>query len=460
MLLLILLSNAAFISCSKVPKNSAGWEQVDSILNKIKWPVFQDKNFDITNYGAVGDGKIDCTEAFRLAIEDCTNNGGGKVIVPKGTFLTGAIHLKNNVNLYVSENAVVKFSTDKNKYLPVVFSRWEGVECMNYSALIYAYDQQNIAVTGKGLLDGQGRNENWWSWKGKKENGWNEGMPNQDDARKKLFDMAENNIPPEQRMMGDGSFLRPNFIQFYKSKNILIEGVTIKDSPMWFINPVLCENISIVGTTIEGFGPNNDGCDPESCKNVLIKNCYFDTGDDCIALKSGRNSDGRRINVPSENIVIENCQMKNGHGGVVLGSEISGGVKNVFVEDCSMSSPNLDRAIRIKTNSIRGGTIENIFVRNILIGEVKEAVLTINFFYEEGDVGKFTPSVNNIELRNVASQKSKYGLLIRAYDRSPVLGLKIINCDFKTVQDGNLIENVKLPIVESTTINGEKLIIN
>ena len=179
---------------------------------------------------------------------------------------------------------------------------------------------------------------------------------------------------------------------------------------MWFINPVLCENVTVIGVTVEGLGPNNDGCNPESSKDVLIKNCYFNTGDDCIAIKSGRNNDGRRINIPSENIVIQNCKMKEGHGGVVIGSEISGGVKNVFAENCSMSSPNFDRAIRIKTNAVRGGAIENLFVRNITVGEVKEAVLTIDFYYEEGENGEFTPNVKNMVLANITSKKSNYGL--------------------------------------------------
>ena len=457
----LLLLMFASIGCTTNNLNAVAdeWNQVDIILKGIIPPTFPDKDFIITSYGAKGDGITDCTEAFKLAIEDCEKNGGGKVVVPQGTFLTGAIHLKSNVNLHITEKAIVKFSDDKNKYLPLVFSRWEGVECMNYSSLIYAYGQENIAITGKGLLDGQGSNENWWSWKGNKEDGWSEGMPNQKDGRKKLFEMAEKNIPPEQRMMGDGYYLRPNFVHFYKSKNILIEGVTFKDSPMWFINPVLCENVSVIGVTVEGLGPNNDGCNPESSKYVLIKDSFFNTGDDCIAIKSGRNNDGRRINIPSENIVIQNCKMKEGHGGVVIGSEISGGVKNVFAENCLMNSPNLDRAIRIKTNSVRGGTIENLFVRNIEVGEVKEAVLTINFFYEEGDGGEFTPSVKNVVLENVTSNKSSYALLIRAYDRSPVTGLKILNCKFRNVKDGNIIENVKSPIIEAVQINDKELIL-
>ena len=456
----LLLLVAASISCStnKSVIVSNGWEQVEEILSRIKPPQFPERVFNLIEYGAKADGITDCTEAFKKAIDECSMHGGGMVYVPEGIFLTGAIHLKSNVNLHLAENAVIKFSDDKTKYLPLVFSRWEGVECMNYSSLLYAYGQENIAVTGKGILDGQGSVTNWWPWKGKKDDGgWKEGEPHQKAGRDKLFEMAEKNIPPEERIMGEGFYLRPNFVHFYKSKNILIEGVTFKDSPMWFINPVLCENVSVIRVTVKGLGPNNDGCNPESCKDVLIKDCYFDTGDDCIAIKSGRNNDGRRINVPSENIVIQNCIMKEGHGGVVLGSEISGGVRNVFTENCKMDSPNLDRAIRIKTNSIRGGTIENLYVRNIEVGEVKEAVIKIDFYYEEGDAGKFTPTVQNLYIENLTSQKSEYAVWIKAYEYSPVKNLVIENCNFQNVKKENVLENVENKKLKSTKINGKEV---
>ena len=433
------------------------WVEAKQIIGIIVVPDFPDQTYDITYYGAVGDGITDCTEAFKSAIKECSNNGGGKVIVPQGYFLTGSIYLLSNVNLTVMENAVIKFSTDPNKYLPAVFTRWEGVECMNYSPLIYSYGEENIAITGSGVLDGQGNNNNWWSWKGNKEDGWKEGMPNQNKGRNLLFDMAENNVPPKERILGKGYFLRPNFFQPYKCKNILVEEVTFKDSPMWFLHPVLCENVTLRNVTVEGLGPNNDGFDPESSKNILIKNCYFNTGDDCIAIKSGRNNDGRRINVPSENIVIQNCVMKEGHGGVVIGSEISGGVRNVFAEDCLMSSPNLERAIRIKTNSIRGGTIENVFVRNVKVGEVSEAVLKIDFYYEEGDEGEFTPEVKNIRLENIESQKSAYAIWIKAYDRSPVKNLSLKDCRFTNVKYKSILQNVEEPEFTQVLLSGELL---
>jgi polygalacturonase len=428
-----------------------GWSQVKSILAAIKAPRFPSKNFSIVKYGAKGDGVTDCTKAFKDAIEACNLAGGGRVIVPKGIFMSGAIHLKSNVNLYVSEKATIKFYADPAKYLPVVYTRFESVECYNYSPLIYAYGQENIAVTGKGTLDGQADDTNWWKWKGSK-------IPNeinQVESVNKLNKMGEEGIPVSERVFGENHYLRSSFIQFIKCKNILIEGLNIIRSPMWEINPVLSENITVQNIKISSLGPNNDGCDPESCKNVLIKNCDFNTGDDCIAIKSGRNNDGRRVDVPSENIVIQNCRMNDGHGGVVIGSEISGSVRNVFAENCVMDSPNLDRALRIKTNSVRGGIVENIYMRNIKIGQVKEAVILVSFQYQEGDAGTFTPVVRNIYVSNVTSEKSDYGLFLDAYQRSPVTNVVIENCKFNNVKNGNLLNFTKDLIFKEFYINGK-----
>ena len=282
-------------------------------------------------------------------------------------------------------------------------------------------------------------------------------MPDQRQDRDLLFQMAEDNVPVQERMFGDGHYLRTNFIQFYRCKNILIDGVTIKRSPMWEIHPVLSENITVRNVTVTSHGPNNDGCNPESSKNVLIENCYFDTGDDCIALKSGRNADGRRINVPTENVIIRNCQMKDGHGGVVIGSEMTGGCRNIFVEDCVMDSPNLDRALRIKTNSLRGGTVENVYMRNVEIGQVADAVLRVYFHYERGDVGEFTPVVRNIKLQNVTSKKSKYALLLDGYERSPISNIVLESCDFQGVQQGNILNHVEELQLRNVKINGQPM---
>ena len=419
---------------------NAGWEQVPKILSRIKAPTFPDRDFNITDYGAVGDGNTNCTEAFKKAISAASKAGGGRVVVPAGSFLTGAIHLKSNVNLYVSEGAVIKFSTDPNAYLPVVYTRWEGVECMNYSPLIYAYKEKNIAITGKGTLDGQGSDNNWWRW-----------VKNRED-RESLFKQGQDGVPVKERQFG-GKTLRPNMIEPYLCKNILIEGITIRNGPFWHIHPVLSQNITVRNVRVEGMGPNNDGCDPESCKDVLIKGCFFNTGDDCIAIKSGRNNDGRRVNVPSENIVIQDCQMKAGHGGVVIGSEMTGGVRNVFAENCFMDDPNLDRALRLKTNSLRGGFIENVYMRNVTVGQVKESILHIFYFYGEGDVGKFAPVVRNVNVENVTCKKSKYALFLKGYERSPITDVRLKNCTFDNIENADVISNVKNIVLENMKIN-------
>ena len=432
-------------------KSEMGWGQLKSILANINTPKFPHKNFDIIKYGAKGDGITDCTKAFKKAIEACNQAGGGKVLVPEGVFLTGPIHLKSNVNLHLSAKAIIKFYTDPDKYLPVVFTRFESVECYNYSPLIYAYGQENIAVTGKGTLDGQADDTNWWKWKGSKA----AGEKNQKESVIQLNKMGEDGIPVTERVFGDNHFMRSSFIQFIKCKCILIDGISIIRSPMWEINPVLSENITVQNVKISSLGPNNDGCDPESCKNVLIKNCVFNTGDDCIAIKSGRNNDGRRVDVSSENIVIQNCRMNDGHGGVVIGSEISGSVRNVFAENCVMDSPNLDRALRIKTNSVRGGIVENIYMRNIKIGQVKEAVVLVSFQYQEGDAGNFTPVVRNIYVSNVTSEKSNYGLFLDAYERSPVTNVVIENCRFNGVKKDNLLNFTKDLTFKEFYVNGK-----
>jgi len=431
------------------------WAQLPEILRRIKPPVFPKRDFAITRYGAVGDGKTDCSAAFAKAIAACNKAGGGRVVVPAGDFLTGPVHLKSNVNLHVTSGGTIKFSQDPAKYLPVVFSRWEGVELMNYSPFIYAFEQKNIAITGPGVLDGQSNNQAWWPWNGRAQYGWKEGDPNQRKARATLIDMSERGVPVSQRIFGDGNYLRPQFIQPYRCQNVLIEGVTIKNSPMWEIHPVLSTNVTVRGVRISSHGPNNDGCDPESCTDVLIKDCYFDTGDDCIAIKSGRNADGRRLNAPSQNIVIQGCQMKDGHGGITIGSEISGGVRNVFGENCRMDSANLDHALRVKNNAMRGGLLENLYFRNIDVGQVAHAAITIDFNYEEGEKGKFTPVVRNFMVNDLKSGKSKHALDVQGFKNAPIYNLRLENCTFENVESRSIVKNVENLVLENVRVNGQ-----
>ncbi|MCC5466325.1 glycoside hydrolase family 28 protein [Pelosinus baikalensis] len=432
-----------------------GWGQIQHILSQIIPPTFPRRDFVVTDFGAVGNGIMDCTDAFRRVMMAANMAGGGRVVVPAGIYLTGPIHFKSKVNLYVSKEATIKFSQDLEKYLPMVLNRFEGVELYNYSPLIYSYGAVNIAITGEGILDGNGDNEHWWPWKGLTQYGWQEGQVHQAEDRNVLFTMAEQNVPVEERKFGSGHYLRPSFIQFYNSKNILIEGVTVKDSPMWQISPVLCENITINSVKIIGHGPNTDGFDPDSCKNILIKNCYFDNGDDCIAIKSGRNGDGRRINIPCENIVIQNNYMKDGHGGITIGSEISGSVRNVFADHNVMDSPNLDRALRFKTNSVRGGIIENIYFRNTTVKSIDEEIFIVDMDYEEGDAGEYTPIVRNIFVENLESYGGKTGILMSAYERTPISNVQFTNCILHNVETPFVLKNVERLVFKNVSINGK-----
>jgi polygalacturonase len=434
------------------------WETVmPSIVKRIKRPHFPMRMFDLTEFGAKGDGRTDCTLAFRRAIDRCTNAGGGRVVVPLGSYLTGAIHLKSNVNLVVSEGATIKFSQNPKDYLPAVFSRWEGVEVFNYSPFIYAFEQKNIAITGTGTLNGQSDNEHWWPWNGRAAYGWKEGMSNQRPDRNALFAMAEKGVPVRERIFGEGHYLRPQFIQPYRCENVLIEGVTIRNSPMWEIHPVLCRNVIVQNVIINSHGPNNDGCNPESCTDVLIKDCDFDTGDDCIAIKSGRNADGRRLKAPTENVIVTGCRMKDGHGGITVGSEISGGVRNLFAQNCRLDSPNLDHALRVKNNAMRGGLLENLHFRNIEVGQVAHAVITIDFNYEEGAKGSFTPVVRDYTVDGLRSTRSKHALDVQGLATAPIVNLKLTNCTFDNVAEGNVVKNVKDAILNNVKINGRTI---
>ncbi len=429
----------------EVPQRVTGWDSLPAVLAHIQAPEFPARDFSITDFGAKP--ATDSSAALKAAIAACHQAGGGRVVVPAGEWLTGAVHLLSNVNLHIAKGATLRWIFDETKY-PVVYTRWEGVECMNFSPLIYAYEQENIAVTGEGTLDGGADWATWWGWNNKSA-----GAVKQTPARDKLNQMGESGVPVAERVFGLGSFLRPNFIQPYRCKNVLIEGVTIVRSPMWELHPVLSQNITVRGVKINSHGPNNDGCDPESCRGVLIEDAVFDTGDDCIAIKSGRNGDGRRVNVPSEDFVIRRCMMQDGHGGVVLGSECTGGIRNIFVEDCTMDSPNLDRALRFKDNAVRGGTLENVFMRNVQIGRVSEAVLTIDLLYEEGAKGSFAPVVRNVQLDRVTSTGSPRLLFIRGFEGATIDNIRISNSVFNGVSETEVVQHAGTITFQNVTVN-------
>lgn len=464
--------------CVVLTAQAKGWDeqQYKQIEQSIRVPQFANREFPITKYGAKSTNTAAKNQkAIQKAIDKCSQKGGGRVIVPAGQhFLTAAIQLKSGVNFVVEEGAVLEFAFEPELY-PIVPTRWEGLDCWNLSPLIYAYQAKDIAITGKGTIDGGGSNETWWPWCGNTRFGMKPGgIAQNQGARARLLKYAEDGVPMDERKFGPTDGLRPQMVNLNQCEGILIEDVTLLRSPFWVIHPLLSKDITVRGVHINNDGPNGDGCDPESCDRVLIENCYFNTGDDCIAIKSGRNNDGRKdgqgkfAGTPSKNIIIRGCKMQNGHGGVVIGSEISGGCQNVYAEQCAMDSPSLDRVLRIKTNSCRGGIIENINMRNIVVGQCKEAVLKINTDYEPREVccRGFYPIVRNVTMENVTCQKSKYGVMIVGY-QDPKLAytvnhIDVRNCQFNGVY-GKPIHQVGLAqdiTYENLSVNGSLVLQN
>lgn len=455
--LLFILITVVPGSCS----DADSWRMASEIEKSITRTSFPADTINIVGFGArADDTSFLNTGAIEAAIRECHNVGGGVVYIPPGTWHTGPVTLLSNVNLHIAEGATLSFSTDYPLYLPPVLTRWEGMDCYNIHPLIYARDASNIALTGKGTIDGNASNEAWWWMNGNPDYGWREGMNNQKlSGRTRLLEYEQEQTPVEERRFGLEGALRPQLINFMHCNTVLIEDLTIKNSPFWVIHPVLTDNFILRGVTIQSAGPNSDGCDPESCNGVLIENCRFDTGDDCIAIKSGRNNDGRRWSVPSQNIIVRNCTMEDGHGGVVIGSEISGGFKNLFVEDCVMDSPELLRVIRIKTSDCRGGVVENINVRNVKVGRCKEAVLKINLKYEprENCMRDFPPYVRNVTLEHVTSEQSRYGVFIVGLDSAVnVSDVTVRNCSFNGEEDGNSITGAERVRFRNVSLNGKK----
>lgn len=430
---------------------AAGWKrtaadiEADRIVASVRRPRFPGRTFRVTDFGAKGDGTTLDTAAFAAAIAACNRAGGGHVIVPSGSaFLTGAIHLRSNVDLHVEKDATILFSQDPNDFLPVVFTRWQGIELMNYSPPVYCYGQRNVAVTGQGTLNGQADATHWWNWAGTLEN-------NDFDL---LEEMADDNVPVAQRIFGAGHYLPPQMIQPFLTDGVLLQGVTVMNSPFWHLNPNLCNDVTVEGMTITSTGPNTDGCDPESCNRVLVQNNSYDTGDDCMAIKSGRDADGRRVNVPSQNIVIQNCDFANGHGGITLGSEMTGGVKNVYARDLTMNSANLQAGHRIKTNTLRGGYALNSNVYRITAGTIGGPLLLIQGNYD-GQTGDFPPDINDITLNDWTVDTCE-GLwsIVGASASDPVNTATLENMTITTSTVANSAQYISDLVVENVTVGG------
>ena len=354
--LIVLLIAMIFASCSsdtKKYKKIAVESPFEMPL--IKEYIFPDRDFCITDYGASTEKGFNNREAIEKAMQACNEAGGGRVIVPEGEWFTGPIHFKSHVNLHLKENAKLRFSDAPADYLPAVMTSWEGMECYNYSPLLYAFECENIAITGQGSI-----NPIMDTWKV-----WFKRPQAHMDALAELYTMASTDVPVKERQMAVGeNNLRPHLIQFNRCKNVLLDGFKIRQSPFWTIHMYLCDGGIVRNLDVRAHGHNNDGIDLEMSRNFLVEDCVFDQGDDAVVIKSGRNRDAWRLNTPCENIVVRNCQILKGHVLLGIGSEMSGGVRNVYMHDCAV----LDSVFRLffaKTNDRRGGFIENIHMENI-----------------------------------------------------------------------------------------------
>lgn len=399
---------------------------------------------NVVNEGASNKGEKS-TDAIRRAIDKAHQNGGGTVYFPAGEYLTGAIELKSNTTIYLDAGAVLKFSTDFDEYLPFVQSRWEGTVMKNFSPLIYANNAENIAITGRGKIDGQG--QAWWKemYRIKYPKDGKELPLNK---YQKIWKEQNEGLETADYYQGTMKimFFRPPLFQAFQSKNIRIEGVTIVNSPFWTLNPAFSENINITGVTIinpEG-GPNTDGINPTSCKNVRISDCYISVGDDCIAIKSGRDMDGRKWATPTENVTITNCTMLDGHGGVVIGSETSGDIRKITISNCVFDGT--DRGIRLKSARGRGGVVEEIRVSNIVMKNIKDEAIVMNLFYDPNTkpepVTERTPIFRNIHISNLTGSQIKKAGYVHGIEEMPVQNISFSNINIQA-EEGFTIHTAK-----------------
>ena len=373
-------------------------------MKQLQRPEFPDRVVDIRDHGAIEGGAVKNTHAFAAAIAACAEAGGGRVLVPAGRWLTGPIHLRSHIELHLTAGAEVIFSDVFADYLPPVLVRGGGIEFYNYSPLIYARDCENVAITGPGKLNGNAAA--WWPW-AKKET-------------KEIFQLERRGVPVEKRIYGtEAAAIRPSFVVFFNCRNVLMEGFTIGSGPNWTIHPIYCEDIIIRRVHVLTDGPNNDGIDPDSCRNLLVEHCVFDTGDDCMVLKSGYNEDGWRVARPTENVVMRWCFSKRGHGGLVIGSEMSGDVRNVYMHDCEFEGT--DRALRIKSRADRGGVVENVFVEDVTVRDMQYEVAILNMDYtadRNATITRKPPVFRNINVRRVTGHGAPVAVRITGMEDS------------------------------------------
>lgn len=409
-------------------------------LRQIHAPSIPAYTLDITAFGAKGDSVTDCKPAFDKAMKACEEQKGAKIIVPAGCyFVNGPIHLVSNVNLELKKGSVLKFGTDPEKYLPTVLTSWEGTFLYNYSPFIYGYRLENISITGEGTIDGNAK-DSFSKWSDKQKD-------DQELSRK----MNHENTPLKDRIFGKGHYLRPQLIQLMECKNILIEGVTITNSPFWCVHLLKSENVTIRGVSYNAHNKNNDGVDPEYTKNVLIENVNFDNGDDNVAIKAGRDHEGRATAIASENIIIRNCRFKGLHG-VVVGSEMSAGVRNVFVENCT-SAGYCKRGIFLKSNPDRGGFISDIYVNNVKFGDVEDCFFITSYYHGEGK--GFSTDIHDVYVDSMSCRKaSNAGIVVQGYPQKKVRDIYFSNFSVDSASIGLSLTNAEHIMMSDVTIGG------
>jgi polygalacturonase len=442
-LLLLLLFSLNFNLTAQSHKKRLS--PVSVILQNIRPPEFKKAFYPITSFGAIADGKTDCRDALNKAVSLCSVSGGGQVIIPKGNFfIAGPVVLKSHVNLHFDDGASLVFSADAKNYLPAVLTLWEGTELYNYSPLFYAYQCSDIAITGHGRINGSA-SKNFAAWR-----------PQRSAEQNKLRQMGIDGTPVYERVFGEGFHLPPDMIQFFGCKNVLIDGISIADAPYWVIHPVLCNNVTVQNVTINSMNLNNDGCDPEASTNVLIQHCDFTTGDDGIAIKAGRDQDGWRIGQPTENVIVRDCVFKSKTNGLCIGSEMSAGVRNVYMYRVHIKK--CLSAIYFKSNLDRGGFIENIHVDDVQCDSARSAFIRFENNYHGSRGGHYPTRFNHFIIQNVTCRYSgEAGIYAVGVQDNPLKNIRLKNVTILHTPLEEVVSNVENLTYNAVTINGHLL---
>ncbi|GLB48052.1 glycoside hydrolase [Neptunitalea sp. Y10] len=416
-------------------------QKINAIVKSIQLPNIPDYTISITSFGGNGNGSYNNKKAFDKAIKKLAKKDGGTLTVPSGTYvINGPIHLISNMNLHLEDGAVLKFGSNPTDY-PLVYTSWEGTFLYNHSPLIYGNNLHDVAITGKGIIDGEAA-DTWLQWK-----------PKENEDKLKSRDMNHASTPIEERIFGNGHYLRPQLVQLVNSERILIEDITLEDAPFWCLHLLKCNSVTIKGIAYDAYNKNNDGIDLEYTSNVLIENVTFSNGDDNIAIKAGRDHEGRaNADTPSQNIVVRNCLFKGLHA-LVIGSEMSAGVKNVFVDDCKAHGY-LKRGIYFKTNRDRGGYIKDIYINNITFEDTEDCFYITANYHGEGN--GYNSKISDIVINNVSCKKaSGTAVVIQGYKDSKVENVYLTNITVAKATNGTSVTNTKNVVIDNLIIGEE-----